>query len=31
MGAAHRRAHALVTLRVLPWAGEGGDRFAVED
>lgn len=31
VGATHRGAHALMTPRVLPWPGEGGDRFAVED
>jgi len=31
VGTAHRRPHALVTLRVLLGAGKGGDRFAVED
>lgn len=31
MRAPHRSADALVSLQVLPWTGEGGDGFAVQD
>ena len=31
VGAAHRRAHTLMTLRILVWSSERGQRLAVKD
>ena len=31
MGAAHRRSHTLMTLQILVWSGQHGQRFAVKD